>query len=185
SSRSTPSRRSSAPSTSAPPARPRRSPLPYALSPRGAAGCRPARPVTSQSAPHLQTLAAPAGQMESRAPRPPAIRPAASDPSHAPPLPRAAAASPPPRPSVSSQPPTFLCPPVSSQFQRRQREQRQYQPRNPKPRDDLRFRPAQRFEVVMQRRHLENSLAVAQLVAAYLQNHTHRFQQEDSADEQQ
>ena len=66
---------------------------------------------------------------------------------------------------------------VHLQFQRRQREQGQHQAGDPEAGDDLRFRPAQRFEVMVQRRHFENAFAVAQLVAAHLQDDGDGFQQ--------
>src|SRR5438477_251343 len=54
---------------------------------------------------------------------------------------------------------SFRLPNLLPQLQRRQREQRHHQPRDPEPGDDLRFRPPQRLEMVVQRRHLENALA--------------------------
>ena len=48
---------------------------------------------------------------------------------------------PPPRRCAPSRPPRLLRLPVSSQFQRRQREQRQDQPGDPEARDDFRFLP--------------------------------------------
>src|ERR1700732_4564242 len=126
-------------------------------------------------------------------------------------MPRAAPATPPTRSPISSTPrpgPPYrpispskharearILPPAPGprppfspplpQFQRRQRKQRQHQSRNPEPCNDLRFRPAQRFEVMMQWSHFENAFAAAQLEAAHLQNHRDRFQNENAADEQQ
>ena len=45
--------------------------------------------------------------------------------------------------------------------------------------------PAQLLEMMMQRRHLEDTLLVAQFVAAHLQHHRDRFEDEDAADERQ
>src|SRR5208283_5345933 len=57
-----------------------------------------------------------------------------------------------------------------SQFQRGQRKQRKYQRCNPEAHNHFRFRPAQQFEVMVNRRHLENAF-LAQLVGTNLQNH--------------
>src|SRR5574340_518769 len=70
------------------------------------------------------------------------------------------------------------------QFEGGEREQRQHQPRDPETHDDLGFLPAERLEVVMQRRHLEDPLA-AQLEAAHLQHHRERIHHENAADEDQ
>src|ERR1700722_14115863 len=57
-----------------------------------------------------------------------------------------------------------------SQFQRRQREQRKHQRRDPEADNNFRLRPAHQFEVMMQRGHLEDAF-FAQLIRAHLQNH--------------
>src|SRR4051812_880758 len=72
-----------------------------------------------------------------------------------------------------------LQPHSSSQLQRGQREQRQHQSRNPKPGDNLRLRPTQSLKMMMQRSHFEDSLPMPQLIAPHLQDHAHRFQNED------
>src|SRR5579883_1067684 len=71
------------------------------------------------------------------------------------------------------------------QLQRGQREEREHQARDPETRDNFRFRPAQRLEVVVQRGHFEDALAAAELVAADLQDDGERLQNEDAADENQ
>src|SRR3954468_5345582 len=45
-----------------------------------------------------------------------------------------------------------------AQLQRRQCKQREDQRSDPEPHDDLRLRPAQQLEMMVQRRHLENAL---------------------------
>src|ERR1017187_10082577 len=74
---------------------------------------------------------------------------------------------------------------VSSEFQGSEREQGQHQPCDPEARDDFRFGPAQRFEVMVDGRHFENAFAVAQLIAAHLKDDGNGFQNEDAADEEQ
>src|ERR1700678_2982399 len=69
-----------------------------------------------------------------------------------------------------------------SQLQSRQREQSHHQSRDPKAGNDLRFFPAQLFEMMMDRRHLEDPL-LAQLVTAHLQNYRQRFDHVDTTDE--
>src|ERR1035441_1200019 len=73
----------------------------------------------------------------------------------------------------------------SAEFQRSECEQGQYQAGDPEARDDFRFGPAQRLEVMVDGRHFENAFAVAQLVAAHLKDDGNSFQNENSADEQQ
>src|ERR1035441_1392633 len=73
---------------------------------------------------------------------------------------------------------------MSSQLQSGQREQRHHQPGDPEARDDLRFRPPQRLEMMVQRGHLENPFA-AQLVAAHLEDDGKRLQHVNAADEYQ
>src|ERR1017187_5021513 len=74
---------------------------------------------------------------------------------------------------------------VSSEFQGSEREQGQHQAGDPEARDDFRFGPAQRFEVMVDGRHFENAFAVAQLIAAHLKDDGNGFQNEDAADEEQ
>ena len=50
----------------------------------------------------------------------------------------------------------------------RQREQREDQRYNPEAGDDFGLAPAEQLKMVMQRGHLEDAFAVAQLVAADL-----------------
>src|SRR5580692_9626020 len=57
---------------------------------------------------------------------------------------------------------------------------RKHQCADPEPGNHFGLAPAQLFEVVMQRRHLKDTLSIAQLVAAHLQNHRQRFQQENA-----
>src|SRR5882762_3850069 len=71
-----------------------------------------------------------------------------------------------------------------SQFQRGQRKQRKYQRRNPEAHNDFRLRPAQQFEMMVNRRHLENAF-LAQLVGTNLQDHRKRLDNENTADERQ
>src|SRR5450759_3357100 len=59
---------------------------------------------------------------------------------------------------------------VSAEFQRSEREQGQHQACDPEARDDFRFGPSQRLEVMVDGRHSENAFAVAQLVAAHLED---------------
>src|SRR5216684_4103694 len=70
---------------------------------------------------------------------------------------------------------------VLSQFQGRESKQREHQGRDPEPDNDLRFRPADQFKVVVNGRHLEDAF-LAQFVRAHLQDHRKRFNHEDSAD---
>src|SRR5271157_6484108 len=86
-------------------------------------------------------------------------------------------------PGISSTARPFRARP-SPQFQRRQREQREHQRRNPEAHDHLALAPTQQFKMVMDRRHAENSLA-AQFERTHLQNHRERFDHENSADEEQ
>src|SRR6202521_5340459 len=73
---------------------------------------------------------------------------------------------------------------LSSQFQGSQCKQRKYQRRNPEAHDHLRLRPAQQFEVMVNRRHLENAL-LTQLVGTNLQDHRKRLDNENAANERQ
>src|ERR1700691_1754962 len=70
------------------------------------------------------------------------------------------------------------------QFQGRQRKQRKHQRRNPEAHNHLRLRPAQQFEVMVNRRHLENAF-LAQLVRTDLQYHRQRLDNENPSDEGQ
>src|ERR1700753_3656236 len=63
-----------------------------------------------------------------------------------------------------------------SQLQCRQRKQGKHQRQDPESGDGLGFRPSPQLEVMVQRRHAENSLPAAQFVASHLQNHAQRFQ---------
>src|ERR1700687_6198940 len=67
------------------------------------------------------------------------------------------------------------------QFQRCQREQREYQRRDPKAHDHFRFAPAHQFEMMMNRRHTEDPLS-PQLERSHLQNYGERFNHKNSAD---
>ena len=49
----------------------------------------------------------------------------------------------------------------SPKLQRRQREQGKHQRENPEARDDFAFTPTQELEVMVQRGHLEDALAVS------------------------
>ena len=57
-----------------------------------------------------------------------------------------------------------------TQFESGECKQCKHQGANPEPNNDFGFAPAQLFEVMMQRRHLEDTLSVAQLVTADLQH---------------
>ena len=59
----------------------------------------------------------------------------------------------------------------SSQFQRTDRKQRQCNRNNPESDNHFGFGPAFEFEMMMQRRHSENSLSVSDLEKADLKNH--------------
>src|SRR5437588_11021601 len=61
------------------------------------------------------------------------------------------------------------------QLQSRQRKQRHDKTSDPEAHDYLRFRPAQCLEVVMNRRHFENTFSVPKLIAPHLQNHRQSF----------
>src|SRR6266436_2175325 len=58
----------------------------------------------------------------------------------------------------------------SAQFQRRQREQREHQRRNPEPHNHFALAPSEQFEMVVNRRHPKNAFP-AQLERPHLQNH--------------
>src|SRR6266446_4066105 len=70
------------------------------------------------------------------------------------------------------------------QFQRRQREQREYQCCDPEAHDHFRFAPAHQFEMVMDRRHAKDALA-PQLERPHLQNHGERFNHKNPADKKE
>src|SRR5581483_2875731 len=72
--------------------------------------------------------------------------------------------------------------PRLAQFERGECKQCKHQGPDPEAGDDLGLAPAQLLEVVVQRRHLEDTL-LAQLIAAHLQHHGDGFQDEDAADE--
>src|SRR5580658_8266160 len=75
-------------------------------------------------------------------------------------------------------------PKASPQLQRRKTGQRQHHRDDPEPDDDLRFGPAQLLEMVMQRRHPEDSLA-GELERDHLHDHRDRLQHEQTADHRQ
>src|SRR5579883_1327618 len=74
---------------------------------------------------------------------------------------------------------------ISPQLQCRQRAQGQHQAGDPETRNNLRFGPSQRLEMVMNGGHFEHPFAAAQLETSHLQNYRHRFDDEDTADKQQ
>src|SRR3954463_15966102 len=71
-----------------------------------------------------------------------------------------------------------------AQLQRGQSKECKHQRGDPEAHDDLRFRPTEQLEVVVQRRHLEDTF-LAQLVAADLQDDRERLDHEDASDERQ
>src|SRR5215470_16579501 len=71
-----------------------------------------------------------------------------------------------------------------SQFQRRQRKQRENQRRNPKAHDHLRFAPTRQFEMMMDRRHAKNPLPT-QFEGTNLQDHGNRFDDKNPANKKQ
>src|SRR6201999_2613038 len=75
--------------------------------------------------------------------------------------------------------------PTLSQLQCRQCKQREDQGQDPEPGNNLGLRPSAQLEVMMQRRHAKNALAPAQLIAAHLENHAQRLQDEYSADKRE
>src|SRR4030088_2622490 len=66
-----------------------------------------------------------------------------------------------------------------AQFQCRQRKQRKSQRCDPEAHNHLRLRPAQQFEMMVDRRHLENAF-LAQLVRTNLQDHRQRLDDENT-----
>ena len=71
-----------------------------------------------------------------------------------------------------------------SQFQRPDRDQRQDDPDDPEPDDDLGLGPAHLLEVVMDRRHPEDPFP-RQLVRSHLEHDRDRLGHENSADDDQ
>src|SRR5258705_2568823 len=69
-----------------------------------------------------------------------------------------------------------------SQLQRRQPGERQHDRDDPEADYDLRLRPSELLEVMMQRRHLEDALA-GELERKHLHDHRHRFEHEQTADD--
>src|ERR1700733_11863977 len=69
----------------------------------------------------------------------------------------------------------------SPQLQRGEAGQRQHHRDDPEPDHDLRFSPAQLFEMMMDRGHPEDALA-GELERGHLHNHRNRFQHEQPAD---
>src|SRR5215469_10569380 len=72
--------------------------------------------------------------------------------------------------------------PSLPEFQGGQGEEGEDQRGDPEADDDLRFGPAQQFEVMVDGGHLEDAL-LAQLVGGYLQDDGEGFNHEDAADE--
>src|SRR5689334_22784573 len=70
---------------------------------------------------------------------------------------------------------------ASPQFQRGQGEEGHDKSGDPEAGDNFRFLPAQRLEVMMDRRHLEDSFT-PQLIAPHLQDHRERFDDIHAAD---
>src|SRR5215471_19503370 len=66
---------------------------------------------------------------------------------------------------------------ASPQLQREQTEEREDDREDQKPRDDLRFLPADEFEVMVERRHSEDTLA-AHLVRRHLDDDRAGFEHE-------
>src|SRR5438270_9158977 len=79
---------------------------------------------------------------------------------------------------------TRLCHDFSAlaQLQCGESKECKYQRRHPEAHDDLRFRPPQQLEMMVQRRHLEDAL-LAKLVGADLDDDRQRLDHEDAADE--
>jgi hypothetical protein len=73
----------------------------------------------------------------------------------------------------------------SAQFQSSKCQECEYQGHDPEPHNHLRFRPAHQLEMMMQGRHLENTFALAQFVAADLQDDRQGLQYEDATNEWQ
>src|SRR5208337_1810341 len=71
-----------------------------------------------------------------------------------------------------------------SQFQRCQRKQRKNQRCNPEAHNHFRLRPAQQLEMMVNRRHLENTF-LTQLVGTNLQDHRKCLDNENTSDERQ
>src|SRR5881296_448207 len=97
--------------------------------------------------------------------------------------------------TATTPPPAPATPRGSSHLQRRERDRRAHHPQDVEPHHDLRLRPTQFLEVVVQRRHAKHPVGVGVLLAVpplapavhpHLQQHRHRFGDEHAArDEQQ
>src|SRR6266849_9665235 len=74
---------------------------------------------------------------------------------------------------------------LSAELERGQTEQRKNDAHDHEPGDHLRLAPSAELEVVMERRHPEQTLASGRFEVADLQDHGERFEHEDAADDRQ